>query len=205
MEDRVAGLLAAEAGPAPEALEELARHARACPACAGYRDLLALLSLPGAARDVVEPPPASYWAGFDARLERRLAEGPAPAAVPARPRWLAAAAAIAALTAALAWLGRPGAGIPEPPLRAEAGPAALGDLLARSSPDVALAELERVAGLEGPWAGEAAFDDGEAEGAGWEDEDLELFPETEDLAPRARGELLRWMLEQAAPNRGVPS
>jgi len=90
-------------------------HLRSCPACRAYRDGLVRLQaevLPPADRS------AEYWAGFEKRLETKLARAATGrdavgTPFPARRKWAWAAAAATAVAAAGIWFGllRPGTAV----------------------------------------------------------------------------------------------
>lgn len=169
------------------ALDELLRHAHGCPSCDGTTELLDWLALPDDDRDIVSAPGPGYWDEFNRRVRERLDE---PATAARRRAWLPATVA-AGLVVAVA-----GAWLALAPVRAPGSrPEPLGsELPSPSDPRETLAR--RIA--EDPGALSSlglAGDDGWAgspEHGGW------MYPDTTDLDPTARRELLEWLRQDAA-------
>ena len=179
-------------------LDRLRGHARRCEACAAAMDLIDLAALPAAERDWVEDPGRAYWKEFHPRVARQIAA--TPAAAPGWRRW-AAVAAVFALVAVLFVVATtrrkptsatgPRSGEVTTEL-AEPLPVSL-DRMLEEAPDVELLEeLDFLAGLDDA----SVATDGEG---GW------LFPDTRDLDPEMRDDLLLWLQEQNADTRGVSS
>lgn len=188
-------------GPArEEALADLARHAKDCPTCEGVTDLVEWLALPGSEMDIVEDPGEAYWAGFNDRLRQRIAHQP-PAATARRARWRrwVGAAAVLAMTALVLWLAfGPDDG---PAMRRASGESPrelprttleLPESLVEIIENEPAALREFGFGADGEWP--SAYD-----GEGW------VFPDTEDLDPAARDELLEWLRERTPDGAGVRS
>jgi hypothetical protein len=190
-----------EARERGKVLSDLERHAEACPDCEGVGDLLEWLALPGGEVDIVDGPGEAYWAGFNDRLRERIASDAPPVASKRTGwrRWAGAAAVLA--TAALAlWIAfgpiddgsatqRAGAeSSSKLPRTTRELPASLVEIIENDP-----AALQDVGfGAGGGWPG--AYDDG-----GW------VFPDTEDLDPAAREELLEWLRERTPERAGVRS
>ena len=202
-ENRLTALMAGELPEAERAgaQDALRRHAARCEACAGFDDLLDVLGRPAGQRDVVEDPGQAYWDGFDERLKRRLVEQPARPR-PTRRYWVAAAAALLLALSGI-WfrqLIRTDAGsvATVPPGSSAELARALDDVLARVPAEVAIEELEALAGSEDAWVGalgNAPYDPAWEEPGdlgGW------LFPDATNLDDAARKELLVWLEEQGA-------
>lgn len=188
---------------------ELRAHAEACPDCAGAMDLLELLALPPAERDVVPAPLDSYWERFEAGLRDRLAGEP-----PARRGWTAwgGAAAALLLAAAALWLVFP-FGDPAIPGTGVAGlgpgtdeiPEPLGMLLRAAEQDEALAGLDFLGGLGG--VPEAVLDTAESGGGGGGAAGLDgrLYPDPAAMDAEDRRALLDWLRAAEQRGRGAES
>lgn len=189
-------------------LTGLRAHARDCADCRGLSDLLELLALRSADRDLVEAPSDAYWNKLEQALGRRLRAGAG-----AGRRWMAWTGVAAALLLAAigSWLLlRPGQdGVSKVAVAAPGGgreeiPGALEALLRSAEPEQALAGLDFLGGLAGVPAAPARADDRAGESA---DEDLGglflLDPETLDA--EARSALLEWLREGTIRGRGVES
>lgn len=191
-------------------LAMLREHAEACSQCGGAADLLELLSLSPAERDLVESPAGSYWEEFDSGLRLRLAQSGPPAGRGWTP-WAGIAAALL-LAAAGIWLVlSPGdAAPPGGTVRAtgEQGgeiPDTLEALLRQAEPDEALAGLDFLVGLPGcsgvgAGAAESASGNNEPSGSG-----APFFPDPEQMDAEARRALLDWLRERTVRDRGVES
>lgn len=166
-------------------VDRLRQHAVSCADCAGTRELLDLLALPAAERDLAPDPEESYWATFNDRLWQRIQRSASVKRV--WPRWVAGSAASLLLALAGAWVGRDYVQ-PRPASNALA-PATvlLEQRLSHAAPAEALAALEPLAGSP-PWAGEQ-LEDGE---------DAALYPDVEQLDAEAQVELLQWLREQSS-------
>lgn len=181
-EREIADLMACpDADPRGERREQLEAHAAACAQCADASELVAWIAMPRDARDD-DDPGQLYWAGFQQRLRRRIAEtSVADARKPAR-RWRPAAAAALALVAILSgwWLAS-----------WTTGPPGDGDPLAGLGPEELSAIEHRLGELFDPAVAidlvgdEEAFDD-----EGWP------FPDTAGLDAEERRSLLEWVRDQ---------
>jgi hypothetical protein len=205
-------------------LQGLLSHAEVCGAgCAGTRDLIELLASEPQDRDLVPEPGTYYWDTFNARLTERLAsEDGSPGRH--RVRWAVAASIAVLLVGGAWWWTRDGGGghssdpLAEqvlPPV--ELSPELL-ELLERTAPEAALADLAPLAGLVPGWGSEQAEDDGIADAISVildehvvggtldviEDELVwdelsgygPIFPETGELDPSLRRQLLEWLEQQ---------
>jgi len=183
------------------ALSDLLQHANACPACEGSRDLLEWLALPEVERDIADDPGEAYWGSFNDRLRGRIASEP-PARVVARsnwPRWAGAVAVVVAAMLAL-WVALAPVDEGPPSRQADAGPDdhTVETALEFPSSLVEIIENDPAA------LGDYGFG-GDGEWSGSYDDENWVFPETEDLDPAARAELLEWLRERMAEGAGVRS
>lgn len=164
------------------ALARLRGHAAACAQCGSAADLVALLAEPPGERDLPHDPGDEYWAGFQARLERRIAAEPSGAGRARPARYGAWVAAALLLVAAASWLAlRPG---PDP-----SRPGADSATVATDDEPLPAGSAEWYEGL----------DDLAGFGVEWTDDDAgDLFPDVSGLDAPARRELLNWLEEQSS-------
>lgn len=173
-------------------LDELRRHAAVCGACRGSRDLVELLALPPAERDIAAPPPAGYWEDFNRRVESRRKETHRPGLARRQGLVVAAAVLVVAVVGGRA-LG-PSLTGKEFPGEAREEPAA-STRTADDPPSADEAAPEYVAGPPGSLTEGPPLSSGTADGAaagGW------LFPGTDELDDETVLELLDWLHEQNA-------
>ena len=106
-ENRLTEILAGELAAAETraAIDDLRRHAEACPDCAGAAAWIDLAARPVADRDPIPDPGEAYWAGFNASVTRRVRVVPDGVA-PAWRRFTVAAALVLALASGWFLRGR---------------------------------------------------------------------------------------------------
>lgn len=203
-EDDLARLLAGEEAGEERAarLAALRAHARGCPDCGCASDLLELLGLPPAERDLAQPPSDRYWESFDAALRRRLGHG-GPRTRRDWTAWTGFAAALLlaavglwlVLSPADAWM--PGEGLAAEGPGANQIPDGLELLLRAAEPDEALAGLDFLGGLTGLAEAPPV--------AGGPGSDCFFYPDPEEMDAEARRALLDWLREREDRDRGVES
>ena len=165
-------------------LRALEAHAAECDACAGCRDLVALLER----RDPESDPGQAYWDSFDRRVSERIRrETPGTGS---RGRWWIAGAAAAAVLLVLvgSWTLRRGP-VSSPTavvLPATELPEEL-ERMVEAAPGDALVQLEQLAGWGSSW------DETEPGGA-----DGGLFPDVSGLDDEASQAFLQWLQEQGS-------
>jgi hypothetical protein len=176
-------------------VEQLKKHAASCNVCSGSRDLVEWLAWPTGEREIAEDPGEAYWRGLGQRVGDRIERRP-PTATGRRGgryRWAGVAAVLLAvgLGAWVLWApaGRVATVVEIDPVdTTEEIPRALVELIERetASPDGVLPM-----GAEG-WGSSL-------EDEGW------IFPDTQELGPDGRRELLEWLREQTPHGAEVPS
>ena len=163
-------------------LRALEAHAAECDACAGCRDLVALLER----RDPQSDPGQAYWDSFDRRVSERIRRE-STWSRPLGRRWIVAAAAIVLLSLVGTWTVRRGAGESDP--TTIGGPASdLPEELERmveAAPADVLVRLEDLAGWGSSWDAAGGADAG-------------LFPDVSGLDDEASQAFLRWLQEQGS-------
>jgi hypothetical protein len=151
--------------------------------------------------DVVEDPGDVYWEGFNDRVRRRIANQPTGVASQGTgwKRWAGAAVAVV-LVSAFVWIAF-GPTDDAPATRTANGkPASELPQTTLELPDSLVEMIERdPAALREVGFGEDAGWPGAHDGEGW------VFPDTEDLDPAARDELLEWLRERTPDGAGVRS
>ena len=176
-------------------VEQLKKHTASCNVCSGSRDLVEWLALPAGEREIAEDPGEAYWRGLGQRVGERI-EGRPPRVTRRRDgryRWAGVAAVLFAVGLGAWVLWAPADRVTtvveiDPVDTTGRIPQALVELIERetAAPDDALPM-----GAEG-WGN--SFED-----EGW------IFPDTQELGPDTRQELLEWLREQTPHGAEVPS
>ncbi len=165
-------------------IRALEAHADDCDACAGCRDLLALLDR----RDPESDPGQAYWDSFDRRVSERIRRE-TPRTGSSGRWWIAGAAAAVLLVVVGSWTIRRGPAVSSTTavvLPATELPEEL-ERMVEAAPGDALVQLEQLAGWGSSW------DEAEAGGA-----DAGLFPDVSGLDDEASQAFLRWLQEQGS-------
>jgi hypothetical protein len=191
-------------GARDDRLRELREHAHDCAGCAGTRDLLEWLEMPEAERDAARDPGEAYWSSFNERVRRRVEVEPVHASPVARVwvRWAGVTAALLLAAVAL-WLVLPLPSTP-PVETVEGAPGGADDptAVALELPEPLVELIEKDPTLLGEFGPGAVGDEG---WAGAVDESGWIYPDTEDLDPAARRELLEWLRDRTPESAGVRS